>query len=320
MKSLGTYFVGSLLLLTYFQNQAQDTDKILWDAAWSNDGSYIAVAGKSADLHLFDATTYKLIGTHDIGDRVHRLHWHPDKNILAVAAGPGTTQLIDFDSGDRIFLAGVAEGTRAIAWNHDGSLVASADYSGSITVWSADGAIRQQKHGASGKSFLDIAWHPENDEFVTLSDSVRRFDVHLHKLSAYKHRKQDVIPLCVEWHPSGKFYVIGDYGHDAIASQLQLRKSDDSLISQNEKSKAEYRNMEWTKDGRSLVSASDAIRVWNARGTLLHEIRATSNLWGIAWSPDSKYIVTSDHAGRITVCSDKGIHIKQLSYNSSNVK
>ena len=123
-----------------------------------------------------------------------------------------------------------------------------------------------------------------------------------------------MIPLCVEWHPSGKTYVIGDYGHDDIPSLLQVRKSDDSLISQTNKSKAEYRNMDWSNDGRSLVTASDAIRIWNARGTLLREMRASSNLWGIAWSPDGEYIVTSDQAGRITVCTNKGIHIKQLSY------
>lgn len=315
MKSLQILFLGSLLLNISIQCLAQQSDdKILWDAAWSNDGKHIAVAGTGAELLVFDGTTYKLMDRYDIGDRVHRMHWHPDKNIIAVAAGEETTQLIDFDTGIRTQLTGVTVGTRAIAWNHDGSLIACADYEGSITVWSPNGNILTQRHEASGKSFLAIAWHPAKNEFITLSDSVRRYDSQLHLLSAYKHRKDDVIPLCVQWHPDGDFYVIGDYGHDTIPSLLQLRSSDDSLISQNKKSKAEYRNMDWTDDGRRLVTASDAIRIWNTRGALLHEMKASANLWGISWSPDGQQIITSDQAGHITVCTNKGIHIKQLSY------
>jgi WD40 repeat protein len=79
-------------------------------------------------------------------------------------------------------------------------------------------------------------------------------------------------------------------------------------------SRAEYRNMSWTKDGKKLATASDALRIWNTDGDLITECPSEDNLWGVDWSPDGKFIITSSHNGHIRLWDNKGKLIRELKY------
>ena len=122
--------------------------------------------------------------------------------------------------------------------------------------------------------------------------------------------------LCVKWHKSGKYFVLGDYGdHDVnYKPMLQFWKANGTLIKQLDVSKKEYRNISWTKDGKKLATASDALRIWNKNGDLIAEGLSEDKLWGVDWSPNGKYIVTSSHNGHIRIWDRKANFIKELNY------
>ena len=291
---------------------SQNINVQFWDAAWSHDGSYIAVGGAKNELMIFDGETFELTTVRQIGAWVQRLDWHPSGNLLAIATTDDSSQILDVRTGQNKIL-GIIGGTRALSWNRDGSLLASADYEKNLTVWNVRGEVVNHGVAKSGKSFTGISWHPEKNEFVTLSDSIRIFDSDFNLLSEFVHRPIPVLPLCVEWHPSGEFFAMGDYGYDSIPSLLQFWNLE-GLIFSDPVSKAEYRNSRWSPDGETLATASDAIRLWNKDGKLLIETESPALLWGIDWSPDGKYLVTSDEVGRIAIWTADGEHVIDLIY------
>ena len=76
---------------------------------------------------------------------------------------------------------------------------------------------------------------------------------------------------------------------------------------------AEIRNLRWNKDGSQLATASDALRIWSKGGELLYTGDSKENLWGIAWSPDSKNIVTgSFENGKVKLWSSEGRLLKEI--------
>lgn len=163
-------------------------------------------------------------------------------------------------------------------------------------------------------SNVAIDWHPSKNEFIVLSDSIRIYDSEGNMLKQFKHRKENVLMLCVKWHKSGKYFVLGDYGdHDYnYKPMLQFWDVNATLVRELNLSKAEYRNMSWMKNGRKLATASDALRIWNKRGNLIAEGLSEDNLWGVDWSPNGKFIITSSHNGHIRMWDNKAKFIQEL--------
>ncbi|MFZ6023394.1 MAG: hypothetical protein ACOYVG_02950 [Bacteroidota bacterium] len=90
------------------------------------------------------------------------------------------------------------------------------------------------------------------------------------KIVTLKHREEPTGILSVEWHPSGNFFVSGDYGHDgeAVHSLLQYWTPEGKLFKTSKGSKMEYRDLQWNQDGTLLATASDKLRIWTKEGEL----------------------------------------------------
>lgn len=309
-----------MVMMTYCASsklfaQEKDLSKILWSANWSTDNSYFAVGGVDRNIRIFSGHTLELLKIIQNKSAVQRMSWHPYRNILAVAATEDGSRLIDLEKDTVIHLKGLnTNGTRAIDWNYNGELIALADYEGIITLWNQKGELLLNITKENTKGNVAIDWHPFKNEFVVLSDSVRMYDSDGKLLHKFGHRKENVLMLCVQWHKSGDFFVIGDYGdyEYGYKALLQFWKADGTLLKVSDISKAEYRNIAWNKKGNRLVTASDALRIWNKKGKLLATGFSEHNLWGIDWSPNGKYIVTSDFDGHIRIWDKKARLVRQL--------
>jgi WD40 repeat protein len=302
-------------MVTGVYGQQEYIRKILWAANWSHDGKYIAVGGVDKQIRIFDGRTFDLIKIFQNSSEIQRLSWNPKSNLLAVAATSDGSKLIDVDRDSMIFLKGTNEGgTRAMAWNASGDLLANADYEGVITLWTSNGDWVRSIRKVGSFSYVAIDWHPFKNEFIALSDSARIYDDSGNLLNTFKHRAEVLLMLCVKWHPSGLFFALGDYGDsdEGFKPLLQFRKADGQLMKQMNISKAEYRNVSWTADGTKLATASDALRIWSAEGELLAEGLSDDHLWGVDWSPDGQWIVTSSLHGYITIWDQQARRIKNL--------
>src|SRR5690606_38336928 len=105
-------------------------------------------------------------------------------------------------------------------------------------------------------------------------------------LKVMEHKNPSAIILNTSWHPSGLFFVIGDYGYNLegenVPSLLHFWSKEGTYIRSVSGNKAEIRNLSWNHQGTRLATASDLLRIWTETGELIHEGIQDSNnkLWG----------------------------------------
>lgn len=303
------------------QNTKSSARTGLWTVDINHDDKFIALGGDDSLLRIFslDLNLYKSI---KLGGMIRAVHWHPKENLLAISTR-NNIKVLDPETGKEIQLEGDVNGSRSIAWNYNGELLAAAAGSGKIWIWNKKGKLLRtiQKVDQEGKpdkkDFLGMDWHPSKNIFTTVGDEIRIFDTSGRELNVFQHRSQRAGLLTVKWHPSGDFFVTGDYGHpnEGIPTLLQFWNADGKLIKEWNESKMEFRNIRWNKQGTHLATASDALRIWTKEGQLLYTGKQEGNavLWGVDWISDSKKIVTvSFDSGNIQLWDDKANLLKTI--------
>lgn len=275
---------------------------ILWATDWSPNGKYIAVGGNSDSLLFLNRKGLTRYRSFPIKNTITNLRWHPSLPWLAVTTQFSTDPpfLLQPETGQKIPLEGVSsDGARGLEWNYDGSLLAIGDNDGQIHLYQPNGKrIKTFKHNNT-KSITGLSWHPKQNLLVTVGDRIRLFDNTGQCLRTIKHRPEDILLLGVAWHPTGNFYVTGDYGHDQYPSYLQHWTKSGKCIRTKRNSKKEYRNLRWNKSGSRLATTSDALRIWDSDLKLLAETPSEHPLWGLTWNPEGNQLVTSSQQQQI---------------------
>jgi len=288
---------------------------LLWTTDWSADDKLIAVAGDDSLLRIYDSKNLKQVMNFQMNSMIRQVIWHPEKNILAIATNNNEVTIFNIESKNIVKLEGITYGARAIGWNFNGELLATADNVGLVKIWDAKGKLLRTIKKEDNNSYFSLHWHPNKNIIAASGDDLRIIDTAGITQKIIKHRKENTGILAVRWHPSGEFLAIGDYGHDSedIKSLIQFWKPDGTLINTLYGSKAEYRNIQWNKDGTLLASCSDALRIWNKSGELLFSGESEDLLWGIDWNNESKQIITTSINGHIKLWTAKAELIKDVS-------
>lgn len=286
----------------------------IWAAEWSPDGKFIALGGDDSTLWLYNAANYSLAKTFKLSGVLRALSWHPTDNLLAVAGLRGL-QFLDVNTGELTTVPGIKAGGRGIRWNHNGQLLALADGAGVVQLMDKRGNIIRSIKKHNNHSYLSLDWHPAKDILVTSSDEIILFDTSGNQLNMFRHRPEQTGILAVRWHPSGKFFASGDYGHgkEGKPTLLQFWKEDGTLIRSMSGHNEEIRNLSWSRDGKFLATASDALRIWQTDGKLLYTGTCGEVLWGITWSRDNRFILTGSYAdGAVKLWDSHAKLLKQI--------
>lgn len=273
----------------------------IWTLDWSPEDRYVAFGGDDRLIRVYDGMDFDLLQVFETPHMVRQVKWHPtNPDLLAIASGGNDLSILNLATKQITLLRGVQYGARAIGWNHNGTMLATADGVGLIKIWKVDGTLLKTIPKEDRKSYLSLDWHPSKDILVVSGDNIRLVDTTGKTLQVIKHRTESTGILAVRWHPSGAFFASGDYGHEGegVPTILQFWKSDGTLIKTIHGSKAEIRNLAWSKDGAFLATASDALRIWSKEGKLLYTGQyKKSNLWGIQWNAKAKHLVTTSFDG-----------------------
>ncbi len=308
-------------------NYTENINQQFWSADWSSNNKFIAVGGVDSVLRIYFSNNLKLYSSFRLNSWIHSVKWNNDSKVLAVATLDKDVQLINTETR-LITRLQVNGGARAIGWNFDGTLLATGGLDGVIKVWTKQGALvssDKKKYGDDvvGASYTGLDWHPGKNIFAAINFGIHFFDDKAQEIKLMEHTNKAALMLCVNWHPSGIFFVIGDYGHnwegENVPSLLHFWNENGQYIKSIAGSKREYRNISWNAAGTKLATASDVLRIWSADGNLLHEgiADSTNNLWGIDWSPASDKIVTASRFKTIAIWDSSTQLLKRIDVGSN---
>jgi WD40 repeat protein len=284
----------------------KNKNTLLWAADWNPHNEQIAVGGDDSLLLLYNSRTAELVKAFGINSMIRQLSWHPHKNIIAIAAND-KAGILNIETGFYTELKNTPEGARGIGWNFNGQLLATADNEGLVKIWNIEGHLLRTIRKDDSNSYFSLHWHPHKNILAVSGDDIRIIDTSGNTKKVIKHRRENTGVLTIRWHPSGKFFVTGDYGHDkeGVESLIQFWKEDGSFRRTLHGSKAEYRNTRWDKTGTYLASASDALRIWDKNGRLLFTGKSTRPLWGLSWNEGNDSIVATSSSGMIKLWSKR---------------
>ena len=298
--------------------KSEKKDWWLWTVSWHPNANKIAVGGTQDTLRLFSTRESRLLKNIPVKGTITKTKWHPTENILAVSLqdGKSKTSIFNMDTGERLELDSVNNfGTRAIDWNKNGELLAVGDYDGIIGIFNKDGNLIK-RIATEQKAIIGLDWHPSKDIIVAVGDRITLYDLSSDSLRHIEDRAHEVLMLCVEWHPSGVLFVTGDYGdfQQNYPPLLQFWSANGVKIKTVVKSKAEYRDLTWSKDGTLLATASEKLRLWDKNGDLVLEKPVRNLLWGVDWNSDDSKLVTTDGKGLIHIWDRNLKNIDTLKY------
>lgn len=289
-----------------------------WTTGWSHDDRYAAVGNDKGVLTIYETAGWKKIKEWNFPNTtITRVEWNPRHPVLAVASfTPGTT------STEVIQLYHIAEDRvlrsrpdsvqgRALSWSPDGSTVAFVGSRGRISLYTKEGVYQKALSYSNRRSLMEIDWHPTQNLLLAVEEDIYLIDIDKDSLLAtWDDGSQNKGILTAQWHPSGNFFVTGDYGHEnegAEPSYLRFFNRDGTLMQQHRESKYEYRNVRWSRDGKHLAASGDVLLVYDEKGKLVSKTRFSGdNLWGVSWNSTGGRIISSDQDGNVRVTDING--------------
>ena len=226
-------------------------------------------------------------------DQVTALAWSPDGAKLATGSRRMTPWIWDFSQAARpnALPGGYTPWTWAVAWNSDGTRLASAGADG-IDVWDSVRLARVWHFGQPAETYRTVAWRPDARRIAAISgnDQLKIWEAGDGKLLQTITLPQASCRSLV-WSPDGRSLAAGIGRRICLWDGVSLaeRKSLDGHADQID-------CLAWSPDGSYLASGSDdsSAKIWDvSRG------REISTLFGHAspvasvdWSPDGKRVVT----------------------------
>lgn len=278
-----------------------------WTLDWSADSKLIASGGDDSLVRIYNANTLAVMKAYHLNGMIRQVRWHPTNHFLFITCITPIQEILNVDTDEVVLRARIQQGARAIDWSYDGMRLAIADGEGMVRSLGIDGKEGKVFGGNDRRSYFSLDWHPSRNILVTGGDDIRLFDTETGLLKIIKHRAENTGVLVVRWHPSGEYFVSGDYGHheEGIPSLLQFWSVDGELIKAIRASKKEYRTLAWSPDGHYLATAGDQLRIWSKSGDLIFEddSGSSANIWGMAWRSDNKKLACIDFAGNLKTWS-----------------
>ena len=318
MKETSLITFLSLFTIATSVTLAQE-DRTLWTVAWSANDKYLAIGGSQGKLELFDGKTFEHLRTYPVGNVIlSRLKWHPNENKLAVITQSTSfkAKILDLDLDRWIELEGLESSLRGIDWNYTGELLAVSEFEGEISIFKANGK-KVSRFLADPKSVTGIDWHPSENILAAVGSQIGIYNHKGDAIQIFNPRDVEVLLLCVEWHPSGNYFATGDYGESENADNklIQLWNIQAEKLGETEGKSVEYRNIRWSPDGNRLASASDALRIWDRQGRLIHQSKVSDDyFWGIDWNSDGSKIITTSANGVMSIWDNEANHLRQIEY------
>ncbi len=234
-------------------------------------------------------------------ERVTSVAWSPDNRWLASGDFLGVIRLWNpRDGAVGAVLHAQQWVVMDLAWNHDGSLLASSSHwgDGLVTIWQPDGTfVRGLRHGAMVEG---LSWHPSED-WLASGGGDRRFVVWKVSDGSLVHQGTHPAEINqVAYSPDGQWLAAGG-GNNSDDKTIRIWNTttwDKSQILSGHR--GIVNGIAWSPDGRRLVSTSGEplIHLWDPIAgerirSLIPQLSGIAGARHIRWSADGQTIAST---------------------------
>ncbi len=315
--------LGTTRYLVYRGHSAA-VDAVAWNPVWGtgrpNTGgeaglhnSRIASASGDQTVQVWDAAT----GSNPViyrghTDYVFAVAWSPDGKLIASGGGDKTVQVWTVPQGVQV-VDPAAEGNvftyrghttnvSAVAWSPDGRRIASGAWDNTVKVWEPTPESNTMTYDGHVSFVNTVAWSPDGKRIASgaWDDTVQVWDSTTGSMYV-TYRGHSSVVRSVAWSPDGKFIA----SSDDLTAQVWNASTGEHIFTYSGHTTF-VSAVAWSPDGKRIASASDdqTVQIWNAPtvgtrssgpitgGDVFTYPGHSRGVRTIAWSPDSKLIVS----------------------------
>lgn len=280
---------------------------------YSVDGQLLAVGtwNRTNGIEIWDTKTRQrshLINQHD--SPVYSVQFSPDGSRLASADTSGkiavrrTSRLA---ASKPEWSRKVARPTWEIAWNADGSALASAGDDRLIHIWDAITGDPLKTLEGHTNSIWALDWSPDGLTILTGShdSTLRLWNANSQSENRVFVPQPRMRPKleCVRWHPAGRNIAVSGQAHEIfIVDQLTGERVQDLNLS------TKTTQVDWNSDGSRIAAATeDGVYWWdiNEPNTLNFLETHQGHTLSVRWSPDGSCLASCGRNGGILISNIK---------------
>ncbi len=289
--------------------QAADVLPQVTSVAWRPDGQQLAIAGYTEVRRVTLPDVQVLAPLSGMADLVRSVAWSPDGSLVAAGGGtPGAFgEIVIFDAAtgrERFRLDGHRDYVYHVAFNHDGTRLASCGYDKSIRIWDTTsgrtlGVLKEHTEAVFAVAFspdgvlLASAAADRSVKIWNVADGVRLYTI---------TDPTDAV-LSLAFRPGTR--VLAAAGQDKRLRVWDIGDASARLLHSAPAHRSAVLRVTFSADGATLASTGTdrEVRLWSAgTWTPLRTLDPQSD-WAqaIAFSPDGRWLAVGRYDGTVSV-------------------
>ncbi len=284
--------------------------------AWSPDSACIATAGINRAVEIRSAATGKVLLTYTRHTQaIFSIAWSPDGKYIASGGSDTSVQVWEAQTGQLVTLYGRHRSSIIdLAWSPDSTRILSSSQDGHVQVWAIDKPdgtpLRSYTGYASDRA--SVSWSP-NGQFIAIAGLKQQLSIYQAVTNALLYqqkislREQPAPGHSMYWSPVGNRLVLSNrHDHVQVISipdgQVQVNYTPPVPKEPPASSSAPYHrtlgdtvdSIAGSPDGQLIATVllDKTIYIWEAATgrTLFTYQSPSAYIFGIAWSPDGRYL------------------------------
>jgi WD40 repeat protein/serine/threonine protein kinase len=275
-------------------------DGILVQAAWSPDGSTLAVAS-STGIYLYDAITKEEIQFIESSEGVKFLAFSPDGTLLAGGMRGWSVRIWQVSDGSLLrTMEGHSGAVTSVAFTPDGTMLASAGWDGTIRYWQVSDGRLVMTWSPKRRGLLSIAFSPDG---AVMACGTSKGEIFLWRVS-------DGIMVRILYGHLDRVQSVAISPDGSLLASASLDKtvrlwhlSDGTLFRILEGHADQVQSVAFSADGSLLASGStdQTIRIWRTSDGVFQKTLEghSSSVDSLAFSPDGTTLASVGQDKRV---------------------